>query len=353
LEEILGLFARLTATSLVAAAAALTLAGGSAVAQTCFTMQAELSHLLGQGQGGIGDRARYERAYREQANVIARTERRARSAGCFGGGGFFLFQRSPSRECNTLMPKLREMQDNLARLDQLRRSAGNDNAYRIRELRQMMRARGCEEDNNRGLFASPSPGQVWEDNRLYSSSGTYRSLCVRTCDGYYFPISFSTRGDQLTTDAQTCQAMCPGAEAELFYYPNPGGGPETMVSLTGTLYSSLPTAFQYRESFHPECSCHPSGYSTAATEAETGPPVGAVEVRDLTPPLPRPRPEPGTDPETLANRAGDLYPGREAEEGPAPDTLVTGPDGTAVRVVGPAYWGASEFDDLVVAPVPN
>ena len=39
--------------------------------------------------GGVrrpNDRGRYERAYREQANVLARTEMRARQAGCFGAG---------------------------------------------------------------------------------------------------------------------------------------------------------------------------------------------------------------------------------------------------------------------------
>src|SRR5688572_10763476 len=49
-------------------------AADPALAQTCFTLQAELSHL--QSQGGGGGRARYDRAWREQANVLARTESR-------------------------------------------------------------------------------------------------------------------------------------------------------------------------------------------------------------------------------------------------------------------------------------
>jgi hypothetical protein len=73
-------------------------------------------------------------------------------------------------------------------------------------------------------------------------------------------------------------------------------------------------------------------------------------------PLPRPRPEPGEDPETLANRAGDLVP-RAATPATAEATdmsqVVTGADGKPVRVVGPVYWGAAEHDDVVIAPVPN
>jgi hypothetical protein len=334
----------LIATSAVAGACAI----GVAEAQTCYTMQAELINLLGQGQGGFGERGRYERAYREQSNVISRTERRARDAGCFGGG-FFLFRREPSRECNTLIPKLREMQDNLARLDQLRRRAGSDNAYRIRELRGMMQARGCDLPGRSIFDRSPSRDWFWEDDSLYSASGTYRTLCVRTCDGYYFPISFSTTRDQLTTDAQTCQAMCPGAESQLYYHPNPGGGPETMVSIIGEPYSSLPAAFQYRTSFNPSCSCRPAGGYSVATRAAQG----VAPAEDAAAPLPRPRPAPGEDPETLANRAGDLTPRTAAATAATTDAVVTGEDGKPVRIVGPAYWGAAEHDDVVIAPVPN
>ena len=78
-------FANLIATMALAGLAALP--ASSAGAQTCFIMQAELMHLLSQGQGGVGDRARYERAYREQLNALAITERQARRARCFGGGG--------------------------------------------------------------------------------------------------------------------------------------------------------------------------------------------------------------------------------------------------------------------------
>lgn len=326
-------------------------AAGGARAQTCFVMQAELMQLMSSGQGGVGDRGRYERAYREQANVLARTERRARNAGCFGGG-FFLFRRGDNRECQTLVPNLREMQQNLARLDQLRRRAGSNNAYRVRELQGMMRARGC--DVPRGGTFDARRDTLWEDDSLYSARGTYRTLCVRTCDGYYFPISFSTVPGQFPVDADICQRMCPGAQSELFYHPNPGGGPETMVSITGAPYASLPTAFQYRTTFDASCSCRPpGGYAVAATQAEGE--IQSIPLADPTiAPLPRPRPAPGEDPETLANRAGDLTPRTTLEDDqPVAAVTVTGADGRPVRVVGPVYWGGPEQEDVVIAPVPN
>ena len=95
------------ARSLVAAIL-IVLTGTAAEAQTCFSMQAEMTHLQSRGVLSGNDRDRYARAYREQANVLAETEIRARNAGCFGGG-FFLFRRAVDPSCRTLVPKLRDM----------------------------------------------------------------------------------------------------------------------------------------------------------------------------------------------------------------------------------------------------
>ncbi len=184
--------------------------------------------------------------------------------------------------------------------------------------------------------------------------GTFRTLCVRTCDGYYFPISFSTTQDRFGDDAQTCSSMCPGAESKLYYHANPGGSPEDMLSIEGLAYSALPTAFDYRKSINPSCSCRPAGgYSVIASNP--GAEAAAEKAAEPEPALlPRPRPEPGEDPETLANRAGVFVPGAAPADGiaTAAATAVT-PGGRSIRVVGPAYWGAAEQDGVVLTPVPN
>ena len=59
---------------------------------------------------------------------------------------------------------------------------------------------------------------------------TYRTLCVRLCDGFYFPISFATPEGGLARDAEQCRASC-GVEARLFYHLNPGGSVESMMDL--------------------------------------------------------------------------------------------------------------------------
>ena len=47
--------------------------------------------------------------------------------------------------------------------------------------------------------------------------GGLRTICVGACDGYYFPISFSTSRQHLAKDAEVCQSMYAEAgQAELF-----------------------------------------------------------------------------------------------------------------------------------------
>ena len=86
--------------------------------------------------------------------------------------------------------------------------------------------------------------------------GGYRTMCVRTCDGYYFPVSHASTRNQLARDEQICQAQCPAAEARLYYYENGAQETEDMVSLRGDPYNALPTAFDYRTlPRKPACSC--------------------------------------------------------------------------------------------------
>ena len=69
----------------------------------------------------------------------------------------------------------------------------------------------------------------------------------------------------------TCQRMCPAAEVSLYAYHNPGEEMAQAVSLNGRPYSELPTAFQYRKSMSPECSCRRPGESWAQTLKAIGP----------------------------------------------------------------------------------
>ena len=90
------------------------------------------------------------------------------------------------------------------------------------------------------------------------SRGTYRTLCVRLCDGYYWPISFATSKDKLGRDAKVCERTC-GSPARLYFHENPGQNPEDMEDARGKRYADLKVAFQYRRTYDEACTCkaHP------------------------------------------------------------------------------------------------
>lgn len=95
--------------------------------------------------------------------------------------------------------------------------------------------------------------------------GTYRTYCVRLCDGYYWPISFSATSDRLARDDAVCQSGCDSA-ARLFVHSMPRGGPATMVSLDGRPYAALKTAFSFRSRYDAECRCRPNPWNEAAND---------------------------------------------------------------------------------------
>lgn len=94
-------------------------------------------------------------------------------------------------------------------------------------------------------------------------SGTYRSVCVRLCDGFFWPISFATTRHNLKRDSEACRESC-AAPAALYYYRNPGGEPEDMISLDGEPYTGLSTAFLYRIKYEPACKCRPHPWEPEA-----------------------------------------------------------------------------------------
>lgn len=91
----------------------------------------------------------------------------------------------------------------------------------------------------------------------------YRSLCVRTCDGYYWPISYASTRNELSDDAAACKSSC-GSPAKLYFHESPDGAVEEMTDLMGAKYSETTTAFLYRTSTNPSCRCTPEPWEQAS-----------------------------------------------------------------------------------------
>jgi hypothetical protein len=110
---------------------------------------------------------------------------------------------------------------------------------------------------------NPNNPQSVPPSDLGPQSGTYRTVCVRTCDGAYFPVSFATVPARFPDDEKTCKALCPAAEAVLYTHRNPGEDMNSAVSISGQPYTALPTAFKFRSEFNPSCSCKAAGQTWA------------------------------------------------------------------------------------------
>jgi Protein of unknown function (DUF2865) len=84
-------------------------------------------------------------------------------------------------------------------------------------------------------------------------------VCVRSCDGSFFPVPYVGNRDSL---AEICQALCPNAETQLYSMPF-GGTIEGSVSMSGLPYASLPNAGKFEEAVDQNCSCRRKGQSWA------------------------------------------------------------------------------------------
>ncbi len=342
---------RLTLSALAkvaTAAAVLVLGAGGALAQSqCTQLEAALISVDRGGQGSPDDYAKYDAAVRNQRTEIQRAMEEARRSSCIGG--FLGFRNGqPAQKCGALMSMIDRMQANLGRLetkrDQFAFRPRGSSWDRDRILRQLA-ANNCGQqyagyrrrnDFMSSIFGPSQNGGFWAQDDFFPQNdtglGTYRTLCVRTCDGYYFPISFSTVQSQFARDEQTCQAMCPGEDVKLFFHRNPGEDSEAMVSTDGASYSSEPYAFLYRNNYDPACTCR----QVTATSVNGN----AVAPVQITTPAPLRRPQPGDDPDTVSNLLNNFTPGPVA---PAANSAVAGLNGgseKSVRVVGPSYYYA-------------
>lgn len=89
-----------------------------------------------------------------------------------------------------------------------------------------------------------------------------RTMCVRTCDGYLFPLGTLHSRSDLQTHGAACSAACPGAETRLYtlapgqQLEDPSGARSV---LDGTVYARLKTAFLFRKQTVASCDCQPPG----------------------------------------------------------------------------------------------
>src|SRR5262245_22590239 len=172
---------------------------------------------------------RYEETAQQQQAELDKLTAQGRRMGCESRGFFSLFGGQP-QQCGPLNNRIQQMRANLDRvLADLQRLQGNTQEREgdRRTILATLAQNDCG-PQYRQFANRPGGGgnfleQLFGGGTIITPGGappgisgdTYRTVCVRTCDGYYFPISYSTTPASFPNDEQVCQRMCPAAEVAL------------------------------------------------------------------------------------------------------------------------------------------
>lgn len=214
---------------------------------------------------------RYSAAAAKQQNEINRTAAYARSLGC-ERQQFLFFGNPPPPQCGVLHARISQMQANLAALQQSAGGGPRDVLIARYEAQcrapqvtaRLSRPRNFFEElfgitPQDGVQEVPigPPDQPHDEDTPH---GGPVALCVRTCDGGFFPLSYSARRSDLDELNNLCKALCPNTEATV-YTRSTRGQLENSVSVDGAAYTELPNALKFQKSYDPACTCKPQGKS--------------------------------------------------------------------------------------------
>jgi hypothetical protein len=309
---------------------------------------------------------RAEDAVAKQQADLDRTLAQAHKQGCEGQGFLSLFS-SLVPQCGPFNSQIQQMRGNLDRattdLEQLKSGTGSQDSQRRALIGQLAQnncgaqyTAAANEAGPTGFFeklfggGGAGGGSIIAPGGDGLPAGTFQTVCVRTCDGYYFPISYSTMSSHFADDERSCQRLCPAAEVALYSYRNPGEGMEQAVSVSGQSYTALPNAFHYRKEFTAACSCRKPGQSwgDALKDADDSTTLqgGDIVVTDQTAKTlsqaPQPKPVKGAPAPTAAQPAA-ATPTPATTPAPTPASAQpanasdTDPAKRSVRTVGPPF----------------
>ncbi len=179
----------------------------------CPRLEAQLATI---DRGGSGDPQRddqirrYQDAQTQQQAELDRVTSQAKRMGCDSSGFFSIFS-GQSSQCGPVNTRIQQMRANLdqitSNLERLR-TGGFGGADRDGQRRSVLTALAQNNCGPQYANAAAAPGPGGFLNNLFGGgnsspngqpgvdpsamSGTYRTVCVRTCDGGYFPIEFAT-----------------------------------------------------------------------------------------------------------------------------------------------------------------
>ncbi|HXW20609.1 MAG TPA: DUF2865 domain-containing protein [Roseiarcus sp.] len=288
------------------------------------------------------DAATFDAAAQKQRAEIDRTAAYSRQIGC-DHHKFLFFGSDPPPQCGEVQSQIARMQANLGQL-QAKGSGGGDRGallarYQSECLNQPRPAQGFfeslfgrsrQDDQQAGLVDVPvgpdmslNPDDVPNPEGLNAHAGS-KAVCVRSCDGYFFPVSYSA-GGHMTDLEEMCHALCPNAEVALYSY-SPSADIDQAVGADGSRYVDLPNAFKYRKTFDGTCSCRRRGQSWAQALQDAENLLGEhkndiIVTQEKSDELARVRPDAKTNPQKPGAAAAAKPDAKGANAAPAQQEL--------------------------------
>lgn len=334
---------RLAAVTIIAAVGPLSQPAGAQNAY-CDNLRAQIA------SGNNPGAARYRAAAAKQLQEIARTSAYAHSIGC-DRQQFLFFGDPPPPQCRTINSRIAQMQANLSSLQRgggdgrqqalLARYDTQCRLPRPRNIFEELFGASQEEEPAPPREAPPRP-----EEDVGRGLGGSMAICVRACDGGFFPVSYSARRANLEELAELCRAQCPNVEVAL-YTRSPWRELDTALSIDGRPYSDHPNALKFAKTFDPNCACKPAGKSWVETLAEAERILAEKHGDDLV--ITTEKAEELSRPVAARRKGGAAPNDLTADPAPAVETKgaadsheavreIVGPDGVKrrVRVVAPA-----------------
>ena len=317
---------------------------------------------------------RFAAAAQKQRSELERTVAYAHSIGCDRSGFAFFGPQAPP-QCPGINAQIQRMRANLDQLQGQMRGGAREtlvaqyNAYCRGGVQVAARPRGFFEQLFGGGFGSQPDIMVPPEDD--TPRGGSMAVCVKSCDGSFFPVSYSAHRGNLDELYDLCRALCPNAEVTL-YTRSLYRDMKSAISIGGEPYRDTTNAFKFEKSTDTSCTCKAPGQTWVQALADAERVLGSQRRGDMivTPQQaeemsrPKEAKPPRGKPEIAAKKPGDDLTAIEAQAaaqaptasgesaGISPGTLragksyglgegevrdVVGPDGVKrqVRVVGP------------------
>jgi hypothetical protein len=330
---------------------------------------ARLQQAIAARRGSSGAQAAVER----QRAELGRARAYAGSLGC-GNRKFLFFGSEPPPQCREVNAQISRMEANLADLQARAGGGAGDliarynaeclhgpapaqpgNVFEALFGGLARLANGGQEPQTEAHFEDrgeePRNGSSGQSNEngggVHAHSGSY-AVCVRTCDGSFFPVSYSGAGSRADSLEDVCRALCPNADMALYSFPF-GGTIDEAASPSGEPYANLPNAGKFQKTFDPSCSCRRKGESWAEALADAEARYGH-EKHDIlvTPEKSAEMARPIIDPKAKTSADSKAKPGAPA---PPSASLVAGPAAAPAAGTEASATPGAPASDTGTAPV--